>query len=472
MFKKPENIAFIVLSIFIVAYKLLFHEMWKDEWQAWFVATEMPLQQMFQFLYYDGHPSVWYLYLKFWGLFTPWIESEYLLQIAHALVFVSFLYVFIIKIKFPLWWKIILFGGYFIWYEYGIINRGYAMLMLFSAILLHWIQIENKKTWQYALVLILLCNTEVFGVFLAASFMLYFLHNYFVNKTQSKAFLGQVISGFFIGVISFYITMKPASDKDNVTYYYFNNFNFNQILKAIQGCWTNTFYIELFGDLNSVGYNPSAVIIGVLLIIVSILFFWKDKSVMLSWSAFAVIFTLFTAAFYIGGVRQWGVLLFSFFLFVMLFWYKHKLEVWQKIFLISICVFQYIHSARIFVFDIQSPFSNSKKTGLFIRDNIDEKTPVIVVNKAFAVPVSGYAERKFITLPDEKPFSIFRWREPMYFPSIADLYVFMIKYKYRKIYFLHHKPLSYEQYGKMKTEEKFDEKSVKDEKYYIYSLSM
>lgn len=474
MFKKPENIVFIIISICIISYKFFFHEMWKDEWQAWFVASEMPLKQMFDFLFYDGHPSVWYLYLKAWNIFSPIVESEYLLQIAHSVVFVAFLYFFICKLKFPLLWKIVFISGYFFWFEYGIINRGYAMLMLFSTLLIWFIQNNEKKYWLWAIVIFLLCNTEIFGVFFAASVVLYFLlkYFYFEKNMYNKTLLNVIISSFLFGALCFYLTMKPASGMNGVTFYYFNNFNFNQILYAIQGCWTNTFYIELFGDLNSVGYSFNAVIIGIILLISTVIFFRKEKSIMLVWFLFGLMFTLFTAAFYIGGVRQWGILLFTFFLFVILYCTNQKLQIWQIVFLISISIFQFIHSARIFVFEIQSPFSNSKLMGEYIKENIDEKSPIIFINKAFAVPVSGYANRKFITLPDEKTFSIFRWREPMYFPTVTELYNFMLKNQYRKIYFIHNKPLPFQDYAKLKPVAKFDEKSIKDEKYYMYSLSL
>ena len=60
-----------LLFVCIIGYfKIAHHELWKDEWQAWFVAKDLGIKELLSFLYYEGHPSLWYLYLKIFTIFS------------------------------------------------------------------------------------------------------------------------------------------------------------------------------------------------------------------------------------------------------------------------------------------------------------------------------------------------------------------------------------------------------------------
>ena len=44
-----------LLFILIIAYvKVAHHELWKDEWQAWFVAKDKSISEVLSFLYYEA----------------------------------------------------------------------------------------------------------------------------------------------------------------------------------------------------------------------------------------------------------------------------------------------------------------------------------------------------------------------------------------------------------------------------------
>ena len=102
--KKINLLFWIIISIGLIVYKLSFHELWKDEWQAWLVARDLSLSNMLAFLNYEGHPSLWYLYLKAWTILP--IQEHILLQISHGVLVVVALYYLFVRIGLPTLWNI------------------------------------------------------------------------------------------------------------------------------------------------------------------------------------------------------------------------------------------------------------------------------------------------------------------------------------------------------------------------------
>jgi len=56
----------IIASLFLLLNlsSLVFHEMWRDELQAWLIARDSKnILELFINLKYEGHPALWYLLL-------------------------------------------------------------------------------------------------------------------------------------------------------------------------------------------------------------------------------------------------------------------------------------------------------------------------------------------------------------------------------------------------------------------------
>ena len=60
-----------LIFLAIVGVKFGYHEQWKDEWQAWFLARDLNVPDLLGFLYYEGHPALWYLWMKPFSLVMP-----------------------------------------------------------------------------------------------------------------------------------------------------------------------------------------------------------------------------------------------------------------------------------------------------------------------------------------------------------------------------------------------------------------
>ena len=51
------------LYLAVNAVLILNHESWRDEAQAWQIARQSGLKELFEQLKYEGHPCLWYLVL-------------------------------------------------------------------------------------------------------------------------------------------------------------------------------------------------------------------------------------------------------------------------------------------------------------------------------------------------------------------------------------------------------------------------
>ena len=141
--KLPVRLLALALLLGLVLWlKLGHHELWKDEWQAWLMARDMSWGELLGSLYYEGHPALWYVYLKVWS-FLPMADVT-LIQWSHYLLIGLAFAVFLLRFDMPLWLKILFLLGYYPLFEYGVVNRGYAWVMLFTFLLVD--QIKKEKS--------------------------------------------------------------------------------------------------------------------------------------------------------------------------------------------------------------------------------------------------------------------------------------------------------------------------------------
>ena len=173
---KNKYIDYIIWAIFVIAityFKFNYHELWKDEWQAWFVAKDKSLTEVFSFLYYEGHPALWYIYLKIFTFFSSLARPEYIIHFAHTITVAAGLYFLFVKFRLPTIVKVLLALSYFVFFEYGIVNRGYFLVILFAFWAASLLKMEDYSRVQLGVVLFLLCQTEVYGALMAIALGFY-----------------------------------------------------------------------------------------------------------------------------------------------------------------------------------------------------------------------------------------------------------------------------------------------------------
>lgn len=486
--KIPKVVEYLVFAVFIAFYlyfKFNYHELWKDEWQAWLMARDMGWGELLASLYYEGHPALWYLYLKVWALFSTGTNDPFLLQTAHAAVMVGVYHLLFFRLKFPFWFKTLLLLSYYPFFEYGMVSRGYAFVMLIGFAIVSLLD-KPEKNWKWlAALFFLFCQTEVYAVMMAGALLFYlFLENGFLKnwKTifQKGAFRNIAIGGL-AGLAVFIISVFPRGSGEELSRAYLSEpFSSEILFKGFQGMFANTFWIGSIPDTNVFGVSSLGFLLSVLVLAGLVFFFRKEKNLLWTLLFFVVGYFVFLITIYTGGVRQWGTFFIFFVMLLHLYFSKNTSRsgttlsrattVISLVFLCSILFFQIRYTTLAVQKEYNRPFTNAQITANFIKEKVPENVPVVAINKFEAAPVVGYANRKFYALPDGESFSYFKWVEKIYLPSERELKMFAEYKKVGGIIIITPKKLDPNRYPTAQLWKSFDSYNLKNENYHLYSL--
>lgn len=484
--RRTLNLVFFSIVLAALAFlKFGYHELWKDEWQAWMIARDLSWGDMLDFLDYEGHPALWYIYLKITHLLTAGmgLDETVVMQTAHLLTVAGAYYLLFFRLRFSAWLRLALGLGFFLFFEYGIVNRGYAL----TAMLSFWaVDLASREPAQAnsrklglltGLVFFLLFQTEVQGGIIGAAWCFYLLLGT-PGKwpgVRIKNFLKQpAVVGWVLGLLVFLWTEYPQNHGDFTRPYNANMGTLGEsAATAFQGIFTNTFLIGVLPDTQVFGVTAMGLLLSGLTLAALCWLFWQERRVWAVFMSGVAAFGLFFGLVYVGGVRQWGTVT-IFFIGCLHLWSLRapRLSWAQSIILLSILAAQLAYCSRGVVKDIRYPFSNAKSAGIFIKNNVPAGVPVVAVNPFVATPVLGYAGRKFYALPDGEPFSYFRWLDKVYLPPEDELRLFAEYKKVGGLIVLSGKPLDLKRYPNLQLWKCFDSYNMKNENYYLYTLSI
>jgi hypothetical protein len=489
--KIPTSISIGLFLAFVGFYlfsKFTYHELWKDEWQAWLMARDMGWGELLGSLYYEGHPALWYVYLKVWSLFSNGGNDEWLIQLAHAVLMVGVYALVWFKFRLPMWLKGMILLSYYPFFEYGIVSRGYAFVMLIGFAMV-WLlpKVLSKKKDNasrnlkiLAVLFFLFCQTEVYAVMMAGALLFYvFLEKKgiqnFASVFKEKTF-STLLWSSMAGVIIFLISVFPRTSQDDLSRAYLSEpLSGVTFFKGFQGMFANTFWIGSIPDTNVFGVNSLGLLFSVLVLSGLIYFFRKDKNIVFTFLFFAIGYFVFLITIYTGGVRQWGTFFIFFLMLLQLFFSKKnqretKLDLLQLGFLISIFLFQIHYTYLAMEKEIRYPFSNAKMTAEFIKKEVPTQASIVAINKFEIAPVVGYANRDFYALPDGETFTYFKWVEKIYLPAEREIQLFADYKKVNRIIIISPKKLDSRRYPNAILWQSFDNYSMKNESYYLYTL--
>ena len=477
--KNLEKGFFLIFILFLAIFKLFFHELWKDEWQAWLVATDTDsLKDLFALLPNEGHPSLWYLLMRsvsyIFNFILPDIPDVMLLQSLHLLLAGLGFYVFFICFKINIWLKAGLALSYFLFFEYGILNRGYVLVILFAFISAVLAEKPTENYKKLAIFLFLLTQTEVYGVFMAGAFVFYILWDLLEKKkqTQVKWLPFTIISASVLvgGLLFAYILMPGSQQEQAITFHQVNETNPDKFLESLQAILVNSFWPGIVPTIHT-EVSFTGVLLSMFVLAGIFITFRSQRKILFTYGFFLLLLWLFTFLIYVGYTRQWGMQLVFFISLLNLYVInseKKRFQLPGLIFIIITVLFQLVHNGRIIIKEKNFLFSNSIEAGKFIRRKIPENLPVIGINKAYCTPVIGYSERKFYSLPEGTTFSYFKWKEKMYIPSIQDIALFRFSKSVSGVFVISYKPLSLQNYPGLQVVKFFDKPSIRQENYYLY----
>ncbi|MCZ2336906.1 MAG: hypothetical protein LC127_01680 [Chitinophagales bacterium] len=467
--EKYLNYCFWLIFIGLVGwFKFQYHELWKDEWQAWFVAKDKSLPEMLSFLYYEGHPALWYLYLKIVSIFSTGNNDMVPIQSAHLITVAAGLYFLLVKFRIPLLFKVVFTLSYFMIFEYGIINRGYYLVILFAfwAVWLLSKAHYNKK--HLAWVLFFLFQTEVYGAIMALVLGAYALYDQYLTTGSYRN--NTLFIGIGTGLAVFILSVFPRTS-DHVARTASRQWDaIDKLFMSIQGNLSNTFMPGATKDTFTYGWTGTGLFLSVLCLAFITFVFYKNKKTLWAALLFIAGILVFSNLFFLGGIRQWGMGFVFFIALLQLRAVQLRKDILASVMILVFGVFNLIHGFKALKEDFNIPFTNAATTGAFIKEKVPQKVPVVALNKFDATPVIGYAGRKFYELPDGVEFSYFRWVDKIYIPTESELKQFA---KYKNVgglVLLSPQPIDTLRYLNAQFWEKFTDTNYKNENYYLYQL--
>ena len=262
---------FLILGILGV----LHHDMWRDELQAWMIVQNShSLIELYTNLRYESHPPLWYWLLMLTQRFSlnPISMQWATLSIASMSAWLVLKFSPFNKLQ-----KVLLIFGYFLFYEYTLMSRSYALDVLFVFIFCIVFKRPERNYLLLSLILILLSLTSMMGLIFAVSlgaFLIFeFLENYSIScKNLPRAILALI---FLVAAFCFsFNSMIPPQDggyiKDLIRTHIFQNFCF-----LINGVYLPDKFSLLPGLL-----HRFFLIFSFSVLCVSLLFFIKKRSVL------------------------------------------------------------------------------------------------------------------------------------------------------------------------------------------------
>lgn len=409
-------IAFVALEIYVSS----FHEYWADEAQAWLIARDTNILELFSVLKYESTPVLWYLILKIFMVFKLPYEYFYIVPIIFSALGI---YLVLFKTKFPWYIKLLFTFSYFIFYQNTVICRNYCLVL--PLIMLVCINYKDRfeKPYRFTFSLILFMNISAHTYLLSGS--IYFL--YIVDSIRYLKKLGKEEE---------VIANKSSKNNDikNQNISSQNDSKNSNKVKVLRNKEINLMFsimilfvmfllilIMLFPDKNmGFGGNSGEKIFKIIGRAT-----FADRSMLISIiSTIFLLIVLFKSFDKIEILR--GVILFAplilfltfvhsqiwhiSVLFVALFFFlSQKMDKkWIKFFLTAVLVVQCIYSVTTIQMEKKNSYSSGEKIAEFLKSiNLNDKKIEIFSTAFQGVSIQPYFEKNIFYLYDDK--SYYRW---------------------------------------------------------------
>jgi hypothetical protein len=163
LFAVGVTVAFIAAGVFLVSR----HEMWRDELNPWMIARySSTIPELLHNMRYEGHPVLWYIVL--WLTTRVSITPE-AAQYVHLALAAASVWLFVRYAPLPRLWRLLYAFGFYPFYQYAIVARGYALCTLGLFAFCALFRARGTRLLPLAVILLLLANADVYGWFYAVA---------------------------------------------------------------------------------------------------------------------------------------------------------------------------------------------------------------------------------------------------------------------------------------------------------------
>lgn len=381
--------------------RLLLHEMWRDELQAWTIAASSDsLGQLVANMRYEGTPGLWAFCLFVMSRVS---QSPIAMQVLNLAIGTGTVYLLVRYAPFSRLLSVALALGYFVAYEYGTISRSYGLglflIVLFCAV---FTSTGRMRLRLMAAILAALALTSVYGAIAAAALAAGALvdewkrHPVWHAWTRLRtAGLVVIVSAGILGAAlfarqpsdtGFPVTMRLAVTGDSLAV-------------TAASLWSGFVPVP---PLKTAFWNQNALdrlpivkgAAGLLVFAVALFSLRRHNAALALFAVGSIGLLLFTYTIYFGGVRHHGH---YFLIFLAASWlaYASRQGPDRLLQLVTFGLAGIHLAAGLFAgaMDVRLPFSGSRAAADFIRAHYPADIPVVVDPELPGVGVGAWLER-------------------------------------------------------------------------------
>ncbi|MDR1564167.1 MAG: hypothetical protein LBS74_04330 [Oscillospiraceae bacterium] len=162
------KIALIAAFAAMGLYSVINHEPWRDEAQAWLIARDCTLPQLFEQISYEGHPALWHLILY---PFAQGGASFWCIYAINGVFYIALLYLLFFKSPFSLWQSLaVAVASPVVCYSFE--ARSYMLMFLLLMLCAFLYPKRRERPILFAVSVLLLSNIHAHAIGAAGAMLL------------------------------------------------------------------------------------------------------------------------------------------------------------------------------------------------------------------------------------------------------------------------------------------------------------
>jgi hypothetical protein len=204
------------IYVALVAWTVAHHIPWADEAQAWLIARDASLREIFATdLHYEGSPGLWHLFL--WILCRMHLSFTAMHWIS-AIIPVIGIFVFLRFSPFPAIVRITLPFSFYLLYQYAVIARSYVAVPLLVFVIAILFAKPSRNLLSLAVVLGLLANLCPQGFCISLGFAVMLAVRLWRHPTPDSGLLTTrrlAAAGAVLGALWIFAVLTSSPTRDN-----------------------------------------------------------------------------------------------------------------------------------------------------------------------------------------------------------------------------------------------------------------
>ncbi|MBO6310938.1 MAG: hypothetical protein J6N70_19285 [Oribacterium sp.] len=397
----PNQVACIVIAMLSVMISFLlipYHELWRDEPQAWLIARDTPLKDLFLVLKHEGHPALWFLILMpFAKIGLPAICLNYISW------FFTTIAVFVIAFKSP--FHIVtkfftLLSPMFV-YWYPVVSRSYAPVSCLLSLLAVLYPKRRQKPILYGILLFCLINLHLMSAGIVGGILLIDVWEILKEYREKKQIIWKPYIGTLVGIFGCILMVLQLLGSPDTG-------NWNISIRNNPDLIQYRMYSMFFMFFPIFGHKDILAALGVILfafhlLLAFYLFVCKQRGALIIY-LFEILFIWYILLFVMPSGQK-PYLLFSTFLFVL--WilprpiakpdfpkkitlYHRTIHIILTLLFVIMCITGYPNTLA---YDIREPYSMGKATAEYLNQTCTDQDILIFLDNAYEPSVTAYLNR-------------------------------------------------------------------------------